>query len=279
MPLARTSELISAAYRTGTAIGAFNVTTLESAEAIAAGAAATGSAVIMQISQNAIGYRGGQLLPITAAVLAVAQQSSVPMSVHLDHIEESALLVAGTDAGISSAMFDASKLSYRENVAATKAVAEWAHGHGLFLEAELGEVGGKDGAHAPWVRTDPDDAAAFVAETGVDALAVAVGSSHAMATRTAALDFDLIATLRARLDVPLVLHGSSGVADEDLRSAVRAGITKVNVGTLLNAAFTDSIRSQLTDDTAVVDPRRYLAPARDAVSDVVAKAIRALSAE
>ena len=133
-------------------------------------------------------------------------------------------------------MFDASKLDYGANVAATRAAADWAHDRNLFLEAELGEVGGKDGAHAPWVRTDPTEAAAFVAATDVDALAVAVGSSHAMSSRTAALDYHLISELRAAVDVPLVLHGSSGVADEDLRKAIGAGITKVNVGTALNVA-------------------------------------------
>ena len=148
---------------------------------------------------------------------------------------------------------------------------------GLFLEAELGEVGGKDGAHAPGVRTDPAEAAAFVAATGVDALAVAVGSSHAMSARTAALDFELIARLRSAVPVPLVLHGSSGVADEDLRKAVCAGITKINVGTLLNVHFTRAVRKYLAADDAVTDPRRYLAPARVAVSEAVAAMIAAIN--
>ena len=146
----------------------------------------------------------------------------------------------------------------------------------MFLEAELGEVGGKDGARAPGVRTDPAEAATFVAATGVDALAVAVGSSHAMSARTAALDFDLIARLRTAVPVPLVLHGSSGVADEDLRKAVSAGITKINVGTLLNVHFTASVREYLAADSVATDPRRYLTPARAAVSDAVADMIAAL---
>src|SRR6185503_14664768 len=168
------------------------------------------------------------------------------------------LLYATAETGASSAMFDASKLGCDANVMATKAAAEWAHGRSIFMEAELGEVGGKDGAHAPGVRTDPAEAATFVAATGVDALAVAVGSSHAMSARTAALDFDLIARLRTAVPVPLVLHGSSGVADEDLRKAVSAGITKINVGTLLNVHFTRAVRSYLASDDAVTDPRRYL---------------------
>ena len=144
---------------------------------------------------------------------AVAADAATQFAVHLDHIEDPELLRAGADAGVSSAMFDASRLSYRDNVAATKAAADWAHSRGLFVEAELGEVGGKDGVHTPGARTSPPEAVAFVAATGVDALAVAVGSSHAMSARAAELDLDLIARLRAALPVPLVLHGSSGVAE------------------------------------------------------------------
>jgi fructose-bisphosphate aldolase class II len=167
-------------------------------------------------------------------------------------------------------MFDAAKLDYDANVAATKVAADWAHQRGMFLEAELGEVGGKDGAHAPGVRTDPAEAAAFVAATGVDALAVAVGSSHAMSERTASLDFDLIARLRSAVPAPLVLHGSSGVSDEELRKAVSAGITKINVGTLLNIHFTAAVRVHLASDDSVTDPRKYLVPARTAIADAVA---------
>jgi fructose-bisphosphate aldolase class II len=174
-------------------------------------------------------------------------------------------------------MFDASKLDYAENVSATRAAADWAHDRELFIEAELGEVGGKDGAHAPGVRTDPTEAMAFVEATGVDALAVAVGSSHAMSARTAALDFELIARLRSVVPVPLVLHGSSGVADEDLRKAVAAGITKINVGTLLNVHFTRAVRSYLASDDAATDPRRYLAPAREAVAEAVSSMIAAVN--
>ncbi|MCV7229253.1 class II fructose-bisphosphate aldolase [Mycolicibacterium komossense] len=276
MPIARTGELVTAAYQAGSGIVAFNVITLEHAEAIAAGAEAAGSPVIMQISENAVKFHGGRPGPISAATLAVAAQASTPVSVHFDHVEDVALLHAAPGAGVSSVMFDASLLEYAGNLAATRAAAQWAHAHGLFLEAELGEVGGKDGAHAPGVRTDPGAAAEFVAATGVDALAVAVGSSHAMSTRTATVDFDLIERLRAVVPVPLVLHGSSGVTDEDLRTAVRAGITKINVGTLLNVAFTGQVRGYLTADAAVSDPRHYLGPARTAVADAVAATLTSL---
>jgi fructose-bisphosphate aldolase class II len=276
MPLARTADLIAAAHRAGEGLTAFNVITLEHAEAIVAGAEQASRPVILQISENAVKFHGGRLCPSATATAAVAAGAAIPASVHLDHVEAIDLLHAIVDTGASSAMFDASTLEYDANVAATKAAADWAHQHGLFLEAELGEVGGKDGAHAPGVRTDPAEAAAFVAATGVDALAVAVGSSHAMSARTASLDFDLITRLRSAVPVPLVLHGSSGVADEDLRKAVGAGITKINVGTLLNARFTAAVRAHLASDDAVTDPRKYLTPARAAITEAVAATISAI---
>jgi fructose-bisphosphate aldolase class II len=276
VPLVSTQEIIDDARARRNGAAAFNVITLEHAEAIVAGAEQAGRAVILQISQNAVAFHGGRLTPVAAAAAAVATQAAVPVSLHLDHVEDTALLHRAADAGFSSVMFDASHLDYAENVAATRAAAEWAHQRGLHLEAELGKVGGKDGAHAPGVRTDPGEAAAFVADTGVDSLAVAVGSSHAMTARTARLDHDLITRLRDAVGVPLVLHGSSGVADDELRGAVAAGIVKVNIGTILNVAFTAAVRDVLADP-AVVDPRKYLAPARTGMSAVVRRLVSVLT--
>jgi fructose-bisphosphate aldolase, class II len=276
VPIARTADLVAAAYGAGSGLAAFNVITLEHAEAIVTGAERCDKPVILQISENAVKFHRNRLRPIAAATVAVADAAGVDVAVHLDHVEDEGLLHACADTGVTSVMFDASKLDYAGNVAATKAAAEWAHRHTMFIEAELGEVGGKDGAHAPGVRTDPDEAAAFVEATGVDALAVAVGSTHAMSDRTASLDFDLIARLHAAVAVPLVLHGSSGVSDSDLRTAVTAGITKINVGTLLNVRFTAAVRAHLGADPDVNDPRRYLAPARDAITDAVAAMLTAI---
>ena len=175
-------------------------------------------------------------------------------------------------------MFDASKLPYEENVQTTRAAASWAKENGIWLEAELGEIGGKDGAHAPGVRTDPGEALAFVEGTGVDGLAVAVGSSHALVDRTAALDLDLIARLASALPVPLVLHGSSGVPDATLRAAIAAGMVKVNIGTILNVAMTAAVRGALADP-AIVDPRKYLGPGRDAVALEVRRLLDVLGDE
>jgi fructose-bisphosphate aldolase class II len=178
-------------------------------------------------------------------------------------------------------MYDASRLPYADNLAATRAAVDWAHTRGLWIEAELGEIGGKGGqaapdAHAPGARTDPDRARAFVADSGVDALAVAIGTTHAMTTRTAALDHALLGRLAAALDVPLVLHGSSGLPDDELAAAVTGGIAKVNVGTALNIAMTGAIREFLTAHPAAVDSRGYLTVGREAMTRAVTAVIGAL---
>src|SRR5689334_16645396 len=265
-----TGELVAAAQRTGGGVGAFNVITLEHAEAIVAGAESAGRPVILQISQNAVRFHHGRLGPIAAAARAVASASTVPVGLHLDHVDDPSLIAEAAEHGFGSVMVDASKLDYAANVAVTAQAARLLHGQGLWVESELGEVGGKDGAHAPGARTDPAEAARYVAETGVDALAVAVGSSHAMTTKTAALDLDLVARLRTAVPVPLVLHGSSGVPDEEIAKAVQTGLVKINIGTALNTAFTGAVRERLAADATLVDPRKYLVPARDAMAAVVA---------
>ncbi|EMF29356.1 MULTISPECIES: class II fructose-bisphosphate aldolase [Streptomyces] len=268
MPLSPTDAIVGPAARAGVGVGAFNVVQLEHAEAIVSGAEAADRPVILQISENTVRYHGG-LEPIGLATLAVARAARVPVAVHLDHARSADLVHEAVRLGCCSVMFDASAFPYKENLRATREIAEYCHARDVWVEAELGEVGGKDGAHAPGVRTDPAEARDFVAATGVDALAVAVGSSHAMTTRDAVLDFALIAALRDAVAVPLVLHGSSGVADAELVRAVAAGMTKVNVSTHLNQRFTRAARTYLDAHPSAVDPRRYLGPARDAVADAV----------
>lgn len=275
MPLVSTGDLVADARAAGRGVAAFNVITLEHAEAIAAGAEQAGAPAILQVSENAVKFHGGRLSAIAAAAAAVARASSAPLSLHLDHVMDPELLRAAHPEGFSSVMFDASKLPYEENVKATAEAVRWGHERGIWVEAELGKVGGKEGeapldAHAPGVRTDPAEAAAYVAGTGVDALAVAVGSSHAMTSRTASLDHELIAALTKAVPVPLVLHGSSGVPDAEIRAAVTSGMVKINVGTALNTAFTGAVREYLGAHEQGVDPRKYLAPAREAMAGTVA---------
>jgi fructose-bisphosphate aldolase class II len=173
-------------------------------------------------------------------------------------------------------MFDGSKLSYADNVAASARMAALCKSYGATLEVEIGEVGGKDGVHAPGVRTNPLEAKAFAEATGADLVAVAVGSSHAMTTRDATLDFDLIAEIARTVSVPLVLHGSSGVSDPDLQKAVKAGMSKINIATHLNNVFTHEVREALNANPKLVDPRKYIAPSRDAVATEVARLLTLL---
>ncbi len=266
-------ELFAAAEPGG--VGAFNVIALEHAEAIAAAAEAAKRPAILQISENTVRYHGG-LRPLARACLQIAEDSTAPLAVHLDHATSHELIRAAVEVGVRSVMYDGSRLEYHENVRSTADIARWCREREVFTEAELGEVGGKDGAHAPGVRTDPDEAVEFVAATGVDALAVAVGSAHAMHTRDAILDNDLIARLAAKVPVPLVLHGSSGVPDTGLRSAVRAGMRKINIATRLNMVLAQSVRAELAADPTVSDPRRYLGPGRRAVQQEIEHLLRVL---
>ncbi len=272
MPHVPAGGIVLPARREGRAIAAFNVIGIEHAEAITAGAERAGSPVILAISHNCVLWHGA-LGPIAAAALAIARAASVPVGVHLDHATSRPLIVEALDLGIESVMYDASALDDAANVAATAEVAGMVHDRDAWVEAELGAVGGKDGVHSATARTDPDDAVRYVAATGVDALAVAVGSSHARPTRDAALDLELVSRLREVVPVPLVLHGSSGVSDDGLAAAVRAGLTKINIATQLNRVFTAALRRRLADDPLLVDPRRYVGAGRDAIAHEVAPLI------
>ncbi|CAA9212249.1 MAG: Tagatose 1,6-bisphosphate aldolase [uncultured Arthrobacter sp.] len=278
MGLTPTREILDAAFAAGTGIGGFNVLHLETAEAIVEGAEAAGLPVILQISQNCADYHGA-LAPLALACRAVAAGARVPVALHLDHAEDERLVDEAIELGFGSVMYDGSTLPYAENVRSTARVARRARDAGVLVEAELGRIGGKDGAHAPGVRTDPGEARSFVAATGVDALAVAVGSSHAMTERTASLDVDLVRELRAVLEVPLVLHGSSGVPDETLVAAVKAGMTKINVSTHLNGFFTRAVRGVLEEQPNLVDSRRYLGAGRRALAPEAARLLRLLALE
>ncbi|MCW2883551.1 MAG: fructose-bisphosphate aldolase, class [Streptosporangiaceae bacterium] len=277
MPLIGTGRTVTTAASAGHAAAAFNVIQLEHVEAVIAGAEAARAPIIVQISENAVRYHGA-LAPLARATLSAAENARVPVSVHLDHATSVPLVHEAIALGFSSVMFDASTLEYADNVKATAEIVEFCHRSGVWAEAELGEVGGKDGVHAPGARTDPAQAAAYVDATGADALAVAVGTSHAMLTRDAELDFALIGTLRGTVSVPLVLHGSSGVSDAGLAEAVARGMTKINIATHLNKAFTAAVRDHLTAHPLAVDTRAYLAAGRDAVTAEVTRLLAILHA-
>jgi fructose-bisphosphate aldolase class II len=262
--LAGLVEVLTAARAQDRGVAAFNVIHLEHAEALVGAAGDVGLPLVLQVSENTVRWHGS-LAPLGLACRSLAEAAAAPVVLHLDHAESEELVDEAVGLGFTSVMFDGSKLPDAQNREVTHGVVRRCHAKGVGVEAELGEIGGKDGVHAPGVRTDPADAARFVADTGVDALAVAVGSSHAMTERTAALDLELVARIAQAVPVPLVLHGSSGVPDEGIRSAVRAGMTKVNIATHLNKVFTGAVRDRLDADVQLVDSRKYLGPARDAM--------------
>ena len=279
MPLIGSAELIE---ETRGGIAAFNVITIEHAEGIVMGAERVNRPVILQISENAIKYHNGQLGPIAAATHTIASEANVPAAMHLDHVTDPELWEVAPSHGFGSVMVDASKLSYEDNVAETARAVEFLNSRGLWVESELGQVGGKEGetplsAHDRNARTDPEEAASYAYDTGVDALAVAVGSSHAMTSRDAVLDHELIAEIRTETNLPLVLHGSSGVPDDELVRAVRAGMKKINIGTALNIAYSTAIQEHFQAYPGNVDPRKPLAAARRAIAQSVEHYLSVLS--
>ena len=276
MPLLSMQELFGHTSRAQTPVVAFNVITLEHAEAVVWGAEETGIPVIAQLSENAILYHDGPDA-LAAAMVSLAATSSGHVVLHLDHITQPDLARRTRDLGFSSVMWDSSTLPYEENVQATKDIVGFAHDQGIWVESEIGAIGGKGGAHTPGVRTDPAEAAAFAQATGIDALAVAVGSSHAMTEQTAKLDTGLIRAIADAVDVPLVLHGSTGVPEDALLEATSAGMWKINIGTALNISATNAVRSTLESDQKVTDPRKYWGSARDAMRSTVAHYLSTLS--
>ncbi len=266
-------------------IGAFNANTLEQMQSIVLAAQAENAPVIIQVSHRALRYVGNGCeilgLQYMAALGQVAANSvAVPVSLHLDHANEDEVLQA-IALGFTSVMFDGDELPFAENIATTKRLREIAHSRGVCMEAEIGEVPKPDGADldpAGIHMTDPDQAEQFVNATGVDTLAIALGSVHGLKDKSISLDLERLQAIRERVDTPLVLHGSSGVNDNDIAQGIKLGLAKVNIATQLSKAFTGAVREILSVDTELVDPRKYLWPAREAQIEVVRERLRFLGA-
>ena len=279
MPLTSTRDLLCAARQARYGIAAFNVIGLEHAEGIVTGAEMAGAPVILQLSANTVAYHNGAIEPIGRACAAIARLAAVPVALHLDHATDEELCERAVACGFSSVMLDTSELPYDTNAERTRALVAWARDRGVTVEAGLGIVGGKDGATtSPETMTGAETARRFIEETGADALAVAIGTSHAMSEQSATLDFDRLSQISEHVDAPLVLHGSSGVPDADLAKAVQLGITKVNLATQLNIAFTAAVRNVLQQEPGLTDPRRYLGPARQALAGIVTERLRLVGA-
>ena len=285
MTLQNVLPWILQAQKEGWAVGAFNANTLEQVQAVVLAAQAEGAPAIIQVSHRALIYMGSgneiQGLKYIAAIGKIAAESvTVPVALHLDHGTESEVLQS-IALGFTSVMFDGDGLPFNENLSITKRLCDTAHSLGICMEAEVGEVPKPDGKkydEAAISLTQPDEAAEFAKATGVDTLAVALGSVHGLKTKTVSLDLDRLQEIRSRVTAPLVLHGSSGVSDKDIAQGVSLGLCKVNVATQLSQAFTGAIRQVLNKDGELVDPRKYLTPARNAQMEIVCERIRFLGA-
>jgi len=276
LALVTTARLLEDARRGGYAVGAFNANNLEIVQAIVEGAREEGAAVIIQASQGAIKYAGIEY--ITAMVRAAAEGSGLPIALHLDHGTDFGQVMRCIRHGFTSVMIDGSALPFEENVALTAKVVEVAHAVGVSVEGELGRIGGTEDDVSVSDReatlTDPEEARRFVELTGVDSLAVAIGTAHGFYRGKPQLDFARLREIRDAVDVPLVLHGASGVPDEDVRRAISLGIAKINIDTELRHAFVSALRARLEELPTEIDPRKLLAPAREAMKEKVREKIR-----
>ena len=285
MTLQNVLPWILRAQREGWAVGAFNANTLEQAQSIVLAAQTEQAPAIIQVSHRALTYIGSgneiQGLKYIAAIGKIAAESvTVPIALHLDHGMEGEVLQA-IALGFTSVMFDGDGLSFEENISITKRLCEIAHSNGVCMEAEVGDVPKPDGKafdQAAIALTQPEEAAQFAEVTGIDTLAVALGSVHGLKAKQISLHLDRLTAIRDCVSIPLVLHGSSGVSDNDIKQGITMGLCKVNVATQLAQAFTGAIRNVLTRDSELVDPRKYLVEGRGAQMEVVRERMRFLGA-
>lgn len=276
MPLVSVKQLLDEAERGGYAVGAFNANNMEIVQAIIDAAVEERAPVIMQASQGAIKYAG---LPfITGMVRIAAERADVPVALHLDHGTSFEQVIQCICSGFTSVMYDGSQLPLEDNIAVTCKVLEVARTVGVSVEAELGKIGGTEDDISVDARealfTDPDEAAYFVRRTGVDSLAVAIGTAHGQYKGEPRLDFDRLERIRQLVKIPIVLHGSSGVPDEAITRAIALGVRKVNIDTNIREAFVGAMRTELAKNVCEIDPRRILGPAREAATAVIREKIR-----
>jgi fructose-bisphosphate aldolase class II len=299
--LVTNKDLMVPARRKTYAVGAFNVNNLETVLAVSEAAREEKSPAIVAVTPSAIKYGG---LPYLAEIVrTAAESSSVPMSLHLDHGEDFDTVSKCIAAGFTSVMIDGSHLKFEENIALTKRVVDLAHPKKVSVEAELGRLAGieeKTVEEKEAILTDPDTAEEFVRRTGVDALAVAVGTSHGAYKFKVEpkLDFERLKIISEKIDIPLVLHGASsvpkwiiekaaeygaqlegakGIPEEHIQKAIGLGIAKINIDTDLRLAFTAAVREVLTNSPKEFDPRKILGPAKDAMKEVVKGKMRLFS--
>ena len=274
-------QILEHADQNGYAVGAFNVNNMEIIQAIAEAAGDLKAPVILQASQGAIKYAGVEY--ITSLVKTTAGLIDVPMALHLDHGTDFDEIMKCIRNGFTSVMIDASKHELEENIRLTKEIVRIAHSVGVSVEAELGKIGGTEDhivvSEAEATYTDPEEARIFVEETGVDSLAIAVGTAHGVYKGEPKVDIERIKEIDRVVSVPLVLHGSSGVPYDTLENAVKAGIRKINIDTDIRASFATSVREFVEANPSEIDPRKILKPARARMADTVKEKIKVFGSD
>ena len=271
MPFVSTREMLKKAQQGKYAVGAFNAENMEMVQAIVAAAEAEHAPVIIQTTPGTLKYADGMIFAGQASRLAAA--AKVPVALHLDHGNSFELAEYCVRQGYTSVMIDGSLLPFEDNVALSRRVVEMAGD--TPVEAELGTVGGKEDSHeASMSYTDPAQAEEFVRRTGVYSFAPAIGTAHGVYKSTPKIDLERLSEIAARVDAPLVLHGTSGVPDETVRACIERGICKVNYATDLRITFTNAVKAYIAENPNAFDPKKYLGAARAAVTERVRELIR-----
>lgn len=266
-----TRAMLLKAQQEGYAVPAFNIHNMETLQVVVETAAEMGSPVIIAGTPSTITYAGAEYIKAMAEV--AAEKYNIPIAIHLDHFEDVEEIKHDIDAGFRSCMIDASKEAFENNIATVKEVVDYAHRFDCTVEAELGKLGGQeddlvvDAKDAMY--TNPKDAVDFVKATGVDSLAVAIGTAHGLYKGEPKLDFERLQEIRSMVDVPLVLHGASDVPDELVQKAISLGICKVNIATDLKIPFSDAVKEYFNEHPEANDPRKYMTPGKEAMKKIV----------
>ncbi|TCS81949.1 tagatose bisphosphate family class II aldolase [Pectinatus cerevisiiphilus] len=267
--LLSTKQMLLDAQKHHYAVPAFNIHNMETLQVVAETAAQMRSPLIIAATPSTVSYAGADYL--VAMARAAAQNTDIPIALHLDHHEDIETIKEDIDTGFSSCMIDASKLPFEENIKKVQQVVTYAHRYDVTVEAELGKLVGKEDniVVRDAIYTDPEDAVKFAAATGIDSLAVAIGTAHGLYKGKPKLDFDRLRVIRSKVDIPLVLHGASDVPDEMVKQTIELGITKVNVATDLKIPFAAAVKDFFKNNLEESDPRKYMTPGKNAMRKIV----------
>ncbi|MFZ5982088.1 MAG: class II fructose-bisphosphate aldolase [Patescibacteria group bacterium] len=276
--IVKVRDILEKAKNEGYAVGAFNTINLETTQGILRAAKEMKSPIIIQITEKTMDYAGGRMIFEIIRKLAEDYYREVPVGVHLDHGKSLEIVQRAVEIGISSVMYDGSRKEYVDNARITKSVVEYCHTKDVFVQGELGNIpylSEQKSGEVDWDKymTDPDLAKKFIEETGIDALAVAIGNAHDFFKEREAPDWERLKKIRSLVNIPLILHGASDWDDGKATDAVKNGISCFNVDTNTRLAFTNALSQLFKNDEAGLDPRKYLGEARDAITESVKKKI------